>query len=480
MNNKVMWKAGVVVAVLGFALFKLYPNFVWYSLPLQERQSQAKRKNPLAKEVIPLGLDLQGGVHLVYQLDLSKLPDESDETVRTAIEQNMLVINNRIDGLGVANPLVARQGREFILIQLPGVYESEDARNIIGKTALLEFRLVKDDDALLKILDEINKKGLHPEDITGGKMPEDIKKLIPAGMALMPQKEGGYLLVTGEPALTGKYLKQARVEQGDMGMAVSGLSIGFELDAEGANLFEALTSAHLNERLAIILDDIVQSAPRIESRIPGGRGQITGSFSAQEAKNLANILNSGNLQAPMSVVEERTVGPELGEDSIRKGTKAMLAGFALVIGFMFLYYKLSGLLADVALLLQVIILFAVMAAIKATMTMPGIAGVILSLAMSVDANVIILERVREELAIGKDVKLAIEEGYNKAFSAIWDGNVTAILAALFLFQFGTGPVKGFGITLMLGLMISMFTCVYATKTFYDVWFSIHRPKTLSV
>ncbi len=479
MNNKLLWKLGIIAAVIGFSVFKLYPNFVWYSIPFEERQNQAKRKNPLAKEVVPLGLDLQGGVHLVYQIDLSKLPDVSDETVLRAIEQNMLVINNRIDALGVANAFVARQGREFVVIQMPGVYESEEAKSIIGKTALLEFRLVKDNEALVKILDEISKRNIGVEDVVAGRLPDEVKKLIPAGMAIMPQREGGYLLVTDKAELTGKYLKEARVEMGNSS-TIGGLSIGFELDSEGANLFEALTSAHINERLAIILDNVIQSAPNIQSRIPGGRGQITGSFDAKEAKTLANVLNSGNLQAPMSVVEERTVGPELGEDSIRSGLRAMGIGFGLVILFLFAYYKLSGLLADFALFLNLFILVAIMTAIGATMTMPGIAGVILSLAMSVDANVIILERIREEIAIGKDVRLAVEEGYDKAFSSIFDGNVTAILAAAFLFQFGTGPVKGFGITLMLGLMISMFTCVYVTKAIYDVWLAIAKPRTLSV
>lgn len=479
MSNKLIWKSILFIGVLAFAVFKLYPNFIWYSLPLEERHNQAKRKNPLAKEVIPLGLDLQGGVHLLYQIDLSKLPDVSDQTVSAAVEQNIVVITNRIDALGVANPLIARQGREFIVIQLPGVYESEEAKSLIGKTALLEFRLVKDDPILVKILDEVQKSGVRPEDVINHRLPEHIQKMVPPGLELMPLREGAYLLVTDKPEVTGKYLKQARVELGNSSQ-IGGLSIGFELDSEGADIFEALTGAHINERLAIVLDSQIYSAPNIQSRIPGGRGQITGSFSAQEAKNLANVLNSGNLQASMTVVEERSVGPEMGEDSIRAGARAMLVGFSLVILFMMIYYKFSGVLADAALLVQMVFLFAAMAVIKATMTMPGIAGVILSLAMSVDANVIILERVREELAKGKDIKLSIEEGYDKAFSAIWDGNVTAILAAGFLFQFGTGPIKGFGITLMLGLAISMFTCVYATKLFYDVWFTLHRPKKLSV
>lgn len=479
MNNKLTWKGIVIVLVIGLSVVKLYPNFLWYSLPLEQRQEQAKKKNPLAKEVIPLGLDLQGGVHLVYQLDISKLPDVSDETVRQAIDQNMIVINNRIDALGVANAFVARQGREFIVIQMPGVYGSEEAKSIIGKTALLEFRLVKDDESLVKIVDEVTKQGVRLEDVVSGRLPDEIKKLIPAGTTLMPQREGGYLLVTDKSEVTGKYLKQSRVEMGNQ-VSAGGLSIGFELDSEGATLFEALTTTHINDRLAIVLDNMIQSAPRIESRIPGGRGQITGNFTAQEAKTLANILNSGNLQAPMSVVEERTVGPELGEDSIRSGFKAMGVGFILVILFIAIYYKFSGVLADVALFLNLVILMAAMGWLKATMTMPGIAGIILSLAMAVDANVIILERIREELRKGKDVKYAIEEGYAKAFTAILDGNITTILAAMFLFQFGTGPVKGFGITLMLGLGISMVTAIWVTKYFYEAWFSFSKPQTLSI
>lgn len=479
MSNKLLVRVLIVLGIVGWALYILYPNALWYSLPLDERHKQAKLKNPLAAKVVPLGLDLQGGVHLVYQLDLSALPDMSNETVHRAVEQNMTVINNRIDALGVANPLVAQQGREFIVIQLPGVYESAEARNIIGKTALLEFRLVKNDDALPKIMEAMTKAGVKFEDVAAGQLPADIKKMVPVGMQLMAMREGGYLLVDDKPALTGKYLKSSRVELGGAAQ-VGGLSIGFELDPEGATIFENLTGGHINERLAIILDSVIQSAPNIQSRIPGGRGQITGSFSPQEAKNLSNILNSGNLQAPMKVVEERTVGPELGEDSIRKGFKAIAIGFVLVVLFMIVYYKFSGFLADIALVLNLVLLLAAMNWLNATMTMPGIAGILLSLAMAVDANVIILERVREELRKGKEPRFAISEGYSKAMSAIIDGNVTTIFAAAFLFQFGTGPIKGFGITLMLGLTISMATAVWVTHLFYDVWFEMARPKELSV
>jgi protein-export membrane protein SecD len=479
MNIRPLWKLSIILAVLAFAFYQLYPNAVWYSLPLAERQAQAKRKNPLVEKVIPLGLDLQGGAHLVYQLDTSKLPDESADTIRQAIDQNILVINNRVDGLGVANAFVARQGRDFIVIQMPGVYESEQAKQLIGQTALLEFRIVVSNDALVQIIQKINEKGLQPEDVIHNRLPDDIKKMLPAGTEILPSRDGGYLLVKDKADLTGKYLKQARVELGNSAQ-VGGLSIGFELDPEGAQLFEALTSSHINERLAIVLDRQIQSAPNIQTRIPGGHGQITGSFSPEEAKKLANVLNSGNLQAPMKIVEERVVGPELGEDSIRSGIKAMGIGFLMVVLFVALYYKFSGLLADIALLMNFVLLMWGMSMIKATLTMPGIAGIILSLAMAVDANVIILERVREELRKGKDVRLAVSEGYDKAFWAIFDGNITTLFAAAFLFQFGTGPVKGFGITLAIGLIVSMFTAVYVTRIFYEVWFESAKPKTLSV
>lgn len=479
--NRVFVKAGIIALVIIGALVSLYPNFVWYSLPFDQRQEQAKRKNPLASSVIPLGLDLQGGVRLVYQLDISKLPDESDATIRQAVEQNIVVINNRIDALGVANAIVRRQGREFIVVELPGVYESEAARGLIGKTALLEFRMVKENDALPKIIEALGKQNISREDVAAGKIPEDIQKLVPAGLQLLPVREGGYLLVNAVPDMTGKYLKEARVNLGNNGsMAVSGIAIGFELTPEGTNLFAALTGSHINDRLAIVLDNVIYSAPVIQSQIGGGTGVITGSFTSQEAKNLANVLNSGNLQAPMTVVEERTVGPELGEDSIRSGFKSMLVGFVLIVLFMIVYYKFSGFLADIALVINLVMLMAVMGWLHATMTMPGIAGILLSLAMAVDANVIILERVREELRKGKDARTAVDEGYNKAFTAIFDGHVTAIVAAICLLQFGTGPVKGFGITLLFGLIISLVTAVWVTHVFYDILFSVRRPKTLSV
>lgn len=479
MDTRLTWKTIILAVVVGLSLYKLYPNLVWYSMPIAERQRQTNLHNPAAEKVFPLGLDLQGGVHLVYQLDKTKLADLSDESVRKAIEQNMVVINNRIDSLGVANPFVAKQGREFVVIQLPGIFESEQAKKIIGKTAMLEFRLVKDDEVLVELLQAIEEREILPDQIIRDGLPADLQEKVPEGTELYPVRGGGYLLISDKADLTGKYLKKAQVNLGGTGQ-IGGLSINFELDSEGADLFEALTGAHVNERLAIVLDDIIQSSPVIRDRIPGGRGLIEGNFTPKDAKLIANVLNSGNLEAPMYVVEERSVGPQMGEDSIRAGLKAILLGFLLVIIFMVFYYRFSGILANIALILNLVLLMAVLAALKATLTMPGIAGIILSLAMAVDANVLILERIREELAKGKQVKYAVEEGYSKAFTAILDGNLTTIFAAAFLFQFGSGPVRGFGITLMWGLAISMMTAFIVTKLFYELWFSIRKPKTLSV
>ncbi len=481
MSNKLAWKVTILLALIVGAFYYLYPNFVWYSLPLDVRQEKAKRKDPLAEKVVPLGLDLQGGVHLVYQVDTSKLPDEAEATVTQAVDQNMLVINNRIDAMGVANPFVARQGRDLIVVQLPGVYESEAAKRLIGQTALLEFRLVRGDkaDALADIIDQMKEKDIRPEQIINNQLPEDIKKLIPAGLDIMPSRDGGYLFVNDKADLTGAYLKKAYVDLGNTSQ-MGGLAIQFELNSEGAKLFRELTGAHVSERLAIVLDRTIQSAPTIQDRIPDGSGQITGSFSVEEARNLSHVLNSGNLQAPMVVVEERTVGPQMGEDSIRRGLFGSMMGFLLVVAFMWFYYKTSGFLADIALVLNLVFTMVFMNYFKASLTMPGIAGLILSLAMAVDANVLILERIREELDKGKQIKFAIDEGYSKAFSAILDGNITTLIAALFLFQFGTGPVRGFGITLTLGLCISMVTAIVVTRIFYEIWFSINKPTKLSV
>ncbi|MBI3292157.1 MAG: protein translocase subunit SecD, partial [Elusimicrobia bacterium] len=334
-------------------------------------------------------------------------------------------------------------------------------------------------DALEKIQGKARESGLTPSEYVNaqGNVHPLLAKEIPPGLELLPGKESQYVLVRSSAELTGATLVEAKVQLGDQyGFPV----VALEFNPEGARVFARVTELNIGKNLAIVLDGIVQSAPVIRTRIPDGRAVIEGNFTADDAKLLATVLRAGALPAPVRIIEERTVGPTLGEDSIRSGVRACLVGLALVVGFMAMYYKTSGLIADLALVLNLFLLLGAMAYFHATLTLPGIAGVLLSLAMAVDANVLILERVREELRLGKTVRTAIDFGYERAFSAILDGNLTTLIAAAFLFQFGSGPVKGFAVTLALGLVISMFTAITGTKTLYDLWLSGRKIERLSV
>jgi len=244
-----------------------------------------------------------------------------------------------------------------------------------------------------------------------------------------------------------------------------------KFNSQGAADFDRITNENVRKRLAIVLDGVVHSAPVIQERISGGQAQITGNFTMDEARDLAIVLRAGALPAPVNILEERTVGPSLGSDSIRQGIMATLIGFLLVVVFMFIYYRLSGLVADSVLILNVIVLLGILAGFKATLTLPGIAGIVLVIGMAVDANVLIFERIREELRLGKPPRAAIDAGYAKAFVTILDSNVTTLIAALFLFAFGTGPVKGFALTLSIGIVVSMFTAVFVTRIIFDyfIW-----------
>ena len=276
--------------------------------------------------------------------------------------------------------------------------------------------------------------------------------------------------------VTGAYLESARVETDQQfGMP----SIGFTFNKEGGKIFENFTGANVKKHLAIVLDGVVHSAPVIESRIGGGSGVITGHFTMEEARNLAIILRAGALPAPVSIIEKRVVGPGLGEDSIKKGLSAAAIGFILVVAFMLVYYRAGGFVADIALALNLVFLAAAMSYFGATLTLPGIAGIILSLAMAIDANVLILERMREELLLSKPVAMIIPTSYDKAWSAILDSNVTTWIAAIFLFQFGSGPVKGFAVTLTIGLLVGMFTSVFVTRAIYEFWLT-SNPRELSI
>ncbi len=388
---------------------------------------------------------------------------EAEEIEKLAVDQALETIRNRIDQFGVAEPDIRRQGENRILIQLPGIKDTDRAKDLIGRTALLEFKLVDDTD-------DVNAA---------------LKGDVPAGKEILYQvqqdPESGKtskvpLLLKKRTLLTGAYLTNARVDFDQFNVPF--VSISF--DKKGARIFERITGENVNKRLAIVLDNTVASAPVIQEKIAGGQARITGNFTLEEAKDLAIVLRAGALPAPVKILEERTVGPSLGADSIREGLISMLVGGILVVLFMIVYYKSAGVIADFALILNIFLIAGGLAGFQATLTLPGIAGIILTIGMAVDANVIIFERIREELALGRTPRAAIDAGFDRATLTILDANVTTLIAAVVLFQFGTGPVKGFAVTLSLGVIASLFTSLVLSRMIFDYILKGRKVKTLSI
>ncbi len=393
------------------------------------------------------------------------LPDNETERIKkSASEQALETIRNRIDQFGVSEPDIRRQGERRILIQLPGVRDTQRAKDLIGRTALLEF----------KLLDEIN----DPADAEKGKVPRGTELLYQDKEDRETQRVTKIpFLVKKRSLLTGAYLTDAKVE---IDSQYNEPYVSIKFDKKGARIFAKITEENVKKRLAIVLDNKVYSAPVIQEKIPGGEARITGSFTDQEARDLAIVLRAGALPAPVNILEERTVGPSLGSDSIRKGIMSMCVGFVFVIFFMIIYYKLSGVIADLALFLNILLIAAGLAGFQATLTLPGIAGIILTIGMAVDANVLIFERVREEMNLGKTPHAAVTAGYDRATLTILDANVTTLIAALVLFQFGTGPIKGFAVTLSLGVIASLFTALIITRLVFDYLLLKRKMKTLSI
>jgi len=383
---------------------------------------------------------------------------------RAALEQSVETIRNRVDQFGVTEPEIVPQGEDRILIQLPGVKDPKRAVNLIGKTALLEFKLLDEENSL----EQAVRGNVPPGDVLARGVRVDERS---------GQRTELYYLLKDKTLLTGQSLEYAQVKISDR---FGEPYVAIKFDSQGAKDFDRITSENVGKRLAIVLDGIVHSAPVIKERISGGDAQITGAFTPDEARDLAIVLRAGALPAPVKILEQRTVGPSLGQDSIDKGVWATIVGLMLVVVFMIIYYKLSGLVANMAVVLNIILILGTMAAFQATLTLPGIAGIILVIGMAVDANVLIFERTREELRTGKTPRAAIEAGYGKAFLTILDSNVTTLLAAMFLFQFGTGPVKGFAVTLSLGVAINLFTALVGTRVVYDYMTSRWELKSLSV
>lgn len=401
--------------------------------------------------------DEGGFVALTLRVSEKDAQDRKDKAVQQALE----TIRNRIDQFGVSEPSIQREGINNIVVQLPGIKDPQRAIDLIGRTARLDFKMVRED--------------ISP---TSGTIPDDAELLkekhvdsTTGAVTEIP------IVVQKKSMITGDLLTDAQVR---IDSQFNQPYVAIEFNSLGAKLFDQVTAANVGKRFAIVLDNNIHSAPVIRERISGGSAQISGSFTEKTAADLAIVLRAGALPAPVKIIQNVTVGPSLGQDSINKGLFSGLIGVLLVVAFMAVYYKLSGLIANLGMILNIVYLLGALAALGATLTLPGIAAIVLLVGMSVDSNVIIFERIREELKLGKSPKAALDAGYDKAFLTIMDSHVTTLITAAVLFQFGTGPVKGFAVSLSLGVMINLFTSLVGTKVIFDLFMQKGRVKKMSI
>ena len=429
----------------------------------------------LNKDNLNLGLDLKGGAHIVLQAkDTPENPLRDD-----SIDRLLAVLRNRIDQYGVAEPIIQKSGADRIIVDLPGIQDPAAALELIGRTAQMDFREVIDSTG--RNLPVEPQRRNYDSDIqfvnAQERWKEELAKLTNASADLItrsqtlenslvaPAEDPGTFYLLGPVVLSGKDLVNAEMAPDSLGR----MGVSIEFNSEGAKLFEEATGRMVGKQLAIVLDNVVISAPVVQDRISGGRAQITGRFTADEAGRLAIMLKAGALPVAVEIAENRSVGPSLGADSVRQGLQAGLFGAAMVLVFMLIYYQFRGLAADVALAVTVLLIFAGLLAFNATLTLPGIAGIILTLGMAVDGNVLIYERVREELNTGKTPMAALDSGFRKALVTILDSNITTLIAALVLFYFGSGSVRGFGVTLSVGLVASVFANVVVTRAILQLF-----------
>ncbi|MEE8607448.1 MAG: protein translocase subunit SecD, partial [Nitrospiraceae bacterium] len=412
---------------------------------------------------------------LVYELREGEIKRVKDSTISQALE----TIRNRVDQFGVAEPMIQRQGLKQIVVQLPGIKEPKRAKALIQETAMLEFKLLDESNQLALELPRRVPKGKEREIVKlfQDRLPEEDEILFERVVERDSGREYRVpYLVKKRVMLAGNVLSDARVAIGEFNDPY--VSVTF--DAKGAQEFDRITAENVKKRMAIVLDNTVYSAPVIQERISGGRAQITGAFTMEEANDLAIALRAGALPAPLKIVQDLTVGPSLGQDSIEKGLRSTVIAGCLVVFFMVFYYRLAGVIATFALALNVFCLIGALAGLNATLTLPGIAGIILTIGMGVDSNVLIFERIREELRQGKPVRLAVDSGYDKALVTIIDAHVTTLITGLALFLFGTGPIKGFAVTLCLGIGINLFTALVGTKVVFDTINQRRRLERLSI
>jgi preprotein translocase subunit SecD len=443
--------------------------------------SDEKDQKDINEEIIQLMSDNfpnfiggdSSGTSLVFELT----SQEVDRIKDSAINQALETIRNRIDQFGVAEPLIQRLGRNQIAIQLPGIKDPERAKALIQKTAQLEFKMLDDSQIALEIPERVEKgKEAELRKTFTERLPEGAEILFgPLKGDTNERRLRNVYLVKKDADLTGDVLQDAQVTYDDFNQP----RISFWLDSKGAREFEKITAANVGKPMAIVLDGTVYSAPTIRDRIAGGTGVIEGLFSLNEAKDLALVMRAGALPAPLRTLQDLTVGPSLGRDSIEKGINTTLIAGILVLIFMIVYYRLSGIIADFALALNLIALLGALSGLNATLTLPGIAGIILTIGMGVDSNILIFERIREELRQGRPVRLAVDGGYEKALLTIVDSHVTTLITGFALFLFGTGPIKGFAVTLCLGIGINLFTALVGTKVVFDL-FNRRKLESLSI
>jgi SecD/SecF fusion protein len=530
--SSLRWRWAVVILVLAIWGWYTVPTIRYYSMNPSERGSDSPGITKIRDNAMKLGLDLQGGSYLVYEVNLDKIPvnQRRGDEVDRAIE----IIRNRVDQFGVTEPVIQKQGVNRIVVQLPGLQDPQRAKALVGKTARLEFRLVKTRQEFFQALTAVDQAVLRRQEAAADSTAPDTTKATnpfsgllrqvsqDAGYAYCPAENldkakamleevegssenprvlaGGTVLLWGDrqfgpatqnpgmylyalaakPNLTGDQVADAKVAFGLDTVHPNAPGISLTLDKRGAALFTKLTGDNVGRQLAIVLDGRVKSAPVIRDKIRGGRASITGLSGDAEAKDLGIVLRAGALPTDLILQEERTVGPSLGRDSIQSGMRAAWVGLTLVILFMLVYYQLSGVLAVCALLINLFFIVSTLGMLRGTLTLPGIAGVVLTVGMAVDANVLILERVREELRSGKTVAGAIQTGYGRAFVTIFDSNLTTIISSVVLYQFGTGPIKGFAITLLIGIIANIFTAVFVTRLVYDTIMSRRPIHKLSI
>ena len=565
MNRGFRIKGIIVLIVLLGSVYFLYPTLRRVAMSAEERDrlelEQPEEYDELIGKSIKLGLDLSGGMHLVLEVDDSQLKDDEKADV---VDRAREIIVNRVDQFGVAEPTIQKQGAKRILVQLPGLQDAERAKRLIGQTAMLEWRLIRQQQELAAVLTNLDRtfREVHGDslvEVGPGEIEADKVAAVPgvdsipamdsllmrplesmsidmplrtvdrekpftsllvsfyrdwvlvseeniprvrrmladpeAEQAIpkdseffwdeewVPMPEGGgrgkFLFLTAKDEMvSGSSLVNAGPQPNPQ--TPNQLLVSFQFNRRGAREFARFTGENVGRYTAILLDGKVRSYPIMRTKIPDGQGVIEGSFTDQEARDLAIVLRAGALPADMFIIEERTVGPSLGSDSIRMGVRAALFGLLVVVVFMLIYYKLSGGIATLALLFNLIILGGLLAYLGASLTLPGIAGIILTIGMAIDANVLIFERIREELRKAKTVRSAIDAGYDRAFTTILDANLTTLITAVVLWQFGTGAIKGFATTLSIGIIASMFTALVFSRLLFDLWTRSGRVKSLSI